>query len=50
MRLKHIPTGLIGDFVKEVPSKEFKPWVTWIIRLDNGREYFAPKNEFTIVV
>jgi hypothetical protein len=49
MKLKHIPTGLIGDFIEEIQSSQFKPWITWVIKLDNGREYYAPKNEFTIV-
>lgn len=50
MRLKYLLTGLTGVFVEEIPSKQFKPWVTWVISLDNGRKYFAPKTEFTIII
>lgn len=49
MRLKHVPTGLTGMFIEEIPSMSNKPWITWVIKLDNGREYFAPKSEFTII-
>ncbi|MCT4321799.1 hypothetical protein [Elizabethkingia anophelis] len=49
MKLKHIPTGFIGYFVKEIESTQLKPWTTWVIKLDNGSEYYAPKNEFTII-
>lgn len=49
MRLIHKPSGLIGDFIEEIQSSQFKPWTTWVIKLDNGREYYAPKNEFTII-
>ena len=43
MRLVHIYTGKVGDFVKE-----FRNYYgdAIIIRLDNGREWYAPKREF----
>lgn len=50
MKLRHIPTGLIGDLIKEIPSSQFKPWITWVIKLGNGREYFAPSNEFSTII
>ncbi|RKT01094.1 hypothetical protein BCF58_0308 [Chryseobacterium defluvii] len=52
MKLKHIITGLEGVFVREIPYySQFHPYIRWIIKLDNdnGKEYFAPKNEFTII-
>lgn len=47
MRLKHLMTGNIGSFVKETYPTG-KP-TTWVIKLDDGRIYFAPKGEFVEV-
>jgi len=44
MRLKHKLTGHQGVFVKEVQPTG-RP-LTTIIKLDDGREYYAPSSEF----
>lgn len=49
MKLQHIPTGITGIYLREIPSKPFRQWTTWIIKTIDGREYFAPKNEFRII-
>lgn len=39
----HILTGLVGVFVKEFRNYYGE---AMMIRLENGREYYAPKHEF----
>ncbi len=48
MRLKHIPTGQEGDFVKSYFATGY-PGETTQISLDDGRVYFAPDVEFQTV-
>lgn len=45
MRYKHI-TGIEGEFVRFYKGRFGDGMV---IKLDNGKEYFAPINEFTLV-
>lgn len=47
-RLKHI-SGITGIYLREIHSRLFFPWITWVVRTDKGPEYFAPKSEFTII-
>jgi len=47
MLLRHVPTGLFGTFIKEY-TPTGKP-LTTMIRLENGRFYFAPSSEFCTV-
>ncbi|WPO89881.1 hypothetical protein [Chryseobacterium sp. HR92] len=47
-RLKHI-SGVTGTYLREIPSRQFFPWTTWVIKTDDGHEYFAPKSEFSII-
>lgn len=47
MILIHVPSGNIGEFVKEFTNRyqdSFEDSI--IIKLDNGSKYFAPRNEF----
>lgn len=46
-RLKHIHTGNCGYFVKEYTPTGMS--LTIQIRLDDGRIYFAPANEFIAI-
>lgn len=47
--VKHIPSGIIGTFVKEIPSNSPEQLTSWLIKLDTGGEYMAPKNEFILI-
>lgn len=42
-KLVHILTGKVGVFVKQFRNYYGE---AIMIRLDNGREYYAPKHEF----
>ena len=46
MRYEHVLTGLVGTFVKFYRNRYGEGI---IIKLDNGREYFAPVNEFRLI-
>lgn len=46
MRYVHILTGKVGTFVKEFRNPYGR---AMIIKLDNGREWYAPYNEFRLL-
>lgn len=48
MRLKHVPTGNEGMFVKEYYPPQSP--LTNIILLDDGRQYYAPASEFVVTL
>ncbi|MGZ9675683.1 hypothetical protein [Flavobacterium sp. GNP001] len=43
MKYVHVLTGKVGTFVKEFNNYYGR---SIMIRLDNGREYYAPAHEF----
>ena len=46
MRYVHVLSGKVGTFVKEFRNQYGD---AIIIKLDNGREYYAPKHEFKLL-
>ena len=46
MKWMHLPTGNIGILVREFRNRFGD---AMIIKLEDGREYFAPKNEFRLL-
>ena len=46
VNFRHNPTGNTGAFVREFENRYGR---TTVIKLEDGKEYFAPSNEFTPV-
>lgn len=45
MLLKHLPTGITGEFLKEFKATG-RMYHSTVIKLDDEREYVAPSHEF----